>query len=86
MEKNDAEHYLPELNSSHAPPGTRGVFLIQMGIEPYSGRYAEVLRRERRLVAAPLYARQRLLAEPGGDPDPLVQALLPESGVLEEPG
>ena len=31
-------------------------------------------------MEAPLYARQRLLAEPGGDPDPLVQALLLEAG------
>src|SRR5207248_3333376 len=27
-----------------------------------------------------------LLVEPRGDPDPLVQALLPEASVLEEPG
>jgi len=45
-----------------------------------------LLRRARRLVEAPLYARQRLLVEPRGDPDPLVQALLPEAGVLGEPG
>src|SRR5262249_23747461 len=72
---------------SHAPPGTpRRLPDPGWGIEPYSGRYTEVLRRERRLVETSLYARQRLLVEPRGDPDPLVQALLPEAGVLEEPG
>ena len=38
------------------------------------------------MVETSLYARQCLLVEPRGDPDPLVQALLPEAGVLEEPG
>src|SRR5512135_2328780 len=70
-----------------APPGApRCLPDPGRGIEPYSGRYAEVLRRERRLVETSLYARQRLLVEPRGDPDSLVQALLPEAGVLEEPG
>ena len=88
LAKNDAEHYLSELElfrKHHRE--LRGVFLIQDGgIEPYSGRYAEVLRRERRMVRPRYTPANASVVEPRGDPDPLVQALLPEAGVLEEPG
>ena len=88
LASNDQEHYLPELElfrrqhkelTRRLPdPGRRA--------EPHSRRHTEVFRRESGLVEAPVYARQCLVVEPGGNPHPCVQALLPETGVLEEPG
>ena len=88
LAKNDAEHYLPELELFRRQhKELRGVFLIQDGGSSHiAGGTQRYFAESRRLVEAPVYARQCLVAEPGGNPHPCVQALLPETGVLEEPG
>ena len=64
-----------------------GVFLIQDGGSSHiAGPTQEVLCQESRLVEASVYASQRLVVESSGNPHPCVQALLPETGLLEEPG
>ena len=88
LAKNDNEHYLPELElyrqhhkelqGVFLDPGWRG--------EPHSGGDAKVLCQESRVVEASVYASQRLVVESSGNPHPCVQALLPETGVLAEPG
>ena len=72
LAKNDAEHYLPELRvlSPAAQGITRRLPDPGWGIKPHSGQYAEVLCRESGLVEASVYARQCLVAEPGGNPHP----------------
>src|SRR5262249_54020778 len=54
--------------------------------QSHSGGHEHVLRQESGMVEATRYARQSLVVEPGGDPHPCVQTLLPEEGVLEESG
>ena len=64
----------------------RGVFLIQDGSSSHIAGGTRVFRRKQGLVEAPIYARQCVVVEPGGNPHPCVQALLSETGVLEEQG
>src|SRR5271157_5077561 len=59
-------------------PGWRG--------QSHSGWHAELLRQESGMVEASLYATQCIMVEPGGHPDPCLQTLLPETGVMEESG
>src|SRR5947207_8678388 len=86
LASNDADHYRPGLELFHRQhqefswrlpdPGPRG--------ESHRRQHAQVFRRESGLVETAGYARQCVVAEPGGDPHPCVQALLPETGVVEE--
>ena len=88
LANNDAEHYLPELELFHRQhQELRGVFLIQDGGPSHiASGTRTVFRWESGLVETPVYARQCVVVEPGGNPHSRVQALLPETGVLEESG
>ena len=88
LASNDAEHYLPELELFRRQhKELRGVFLIQDGGSSHiAGSTQKYFAESRGLVEASVYACQCLVAEPGGNPHPCVQALLPETGVVEEPG
>src|SRR5262249_46678114 len=70
--------------SSEAKGVTRRLTDPRWRVKSHSRLYAEVLCRQPGLVATSLYARQCLVAEPGRNPHPCLQALLPETGVLEE--
>ena len=85
---NDAEHYLPELKLFHQASSGVTRRLPDPGRRPksHSKWHANVFRWESGLVETPVYARQCVLVEPGGNPHSRVQALLPETGVLEESG
>ena len=72
---------------SSAAQGITGDLLDPRGrVQPPSGPYTDVLRPESGLVETSVHTRQGVVAESGGNPHPCVQALLPETGVLEEPG
>ena len=88
LEAKDAEHYIQALERfRRRHRGLKGVFLIQDGGPSHTaGDDGGLLRRLPRLVAAPVDAGPRLVAEPGGVADPRLRLPLPEAGLVDEPG
>ena len=88
LAKNDHEHYLPELELFHQHhKELRGVFLIQDGGPSHiAGATRRYFAESRGVVETSLYACQRFVVKPSGNPHSCVQALLPETRVLEESG
>ena len=84
----DAEHYVRQLRTfRRRHRRLEGVFLIQDGDPSHTaGEHVGVLVELPGLVAAPLHAGPRLLAEPGGVAGRSVRVPLPEASVLGQSG
>jgi hypothetical protein len=86
--RKDAEHYIRELRAfrqrhRHLKGGVPGT---GRGSQPCGRRHGGVLVQVRGLVASPLHAGARLVAEPGGTADRGVRLPLPEAGIVGQPG
>ena len=86
LEQNDHEHYLPELIlfRKHHQGIAKGLLDSRWRPEPYRRRNTPLLCQEPGVVETSLYASQRLVVKPSGDPDSCVQTLLPEAGIMAE--
>jgi len=84
----DADHYIRELRAfRRRHRGLKGVFLIQDGDPSHTaGDTAAYWSGCRGLVAPPLHAGPRLVAESGGVADRGVRVSLLETGLLEQSG
>ena len=88
LEANDAEHYIPELErfrrQHRRAPGSLPD--PRRRSQPHRRQDGRLLRRLSRLVASPVDAGPRLLAQPGGVAQPRLRPSLPEARVVGESG